>query len=98
MEKKEVRMTILAATAKVIATYADKHELGVGEAVDKLIGVADARLKALSRYAKNKRADAAPPKTKTKTKKKAAAAKKPPAKKKAAAKSANGAAAAAAHA
>lgn len=86
-DKKEVRLTIEAKTAGIIAKYADKNDISVSEAVDRLVGTADSRLASLARYAKNKEPQAP---GKPKAAKKAAKPRKAAAKKAAAT---NGAAA-----
>ncbi len=94
-DKKEVRLTIEAKTAGIIAKYADKNDISVSEAVDRLVGTADSRLASLARYAKNKEPQA-PGKPKAAKK---AAKPKPAAKpRKAAAKKAAATNGAAAHA
>lgn len=90
-EKKEIRATVEASTASFIAKYADKNELGIGEALDKLVGTAESRLAALARYAKNQKAEGAPKKPRAKKAAKPKGEKKPRKPKKAA-EHANGAA------
>lgn len=93
-EKKEVRFTVETKTAAEIAKYADKHDITVSEAVDRMIHGHTGRLAAIARYAKNKKDSGAPAKPRAARK---PAAKKPAKKraakaKRAASSTANGAA------
>lgn len=93
--KKEIRATVTVKTAQAIAKYAEKNELSVGEAIDKMINTCVSRLAALARYAKNTKEGkpAGKPRAKKAAKPKAKkAAAKPRAKKAAEASQANGAA------
>lgn len=70
-DRKVIRVS--AESEAIVRKYAEKNEIPVGEAADKLLSTADSRLKALARHAKNRKAEGKPAKKRTAKKKRSAA-------------------------